>query len=654
MKRQCLSALLALLLAITLLPGAARAGETPLQAAQSGLFDGGATGTGEAVADVHTVEPQESEAQPGQQDCGLYTQQECDKAYRVGDKINYLVCKTVYLMCEDGFTEEKAKSFQVKVDDGELTSAGMALCLRAGKEGEEARYDVAITLPQLETIDDNYTLEVFQEEQCVTACLIAAEAQSFRVDGDTIIGDVQVEPGLVEVNDGGRGETPTWGKEEYCYFYGFDILPVKEQTDGAYVLDSTVQVEVTSVEVIPLNEKFDASSASAFQWEENQGKYGDCWDFTCAGVAFEGALRFTVKATPQDGDPVEGAVIVPVFLRPVGEIVIDRTEFTGDTVEALNVCLRELANNENKNISYIVKLAPIEYEGTIVIPSGFNSLTRNLTLRGTTAQDGGRTTLRGGITMEGDTRLFELSDIAFIGSETADKALYVGNFNNVHHCTFTGYQTAMLADSAMITFSDCLFYKNEIALLVKLADVGGNRSILRNNLFIENGTAVRAERFQQENMTAFYFRIVDSNFIGNACDVDMQTGGTVYLYRNYYADTRDTGALAGAVEAFDYSSGGDLAIDASMIAYSRPKIRLSEESGGAVITNPRWLYPVFGNSPWEGKANLLVADWSGDTRILNTQADELALDAAAFEGSGEKTVEVLDEQEQTLGAWTFD
>lgn len=653
MKRQCLSALLALLLVITLLPGAARAGETPMQAAQSGLFDGGATGTGEAVADVHTVEPQESEAQPEQQDCGLYTRQECNEAYRVGDKINYLVCKTVYLMCKDGFTEEKAKSFQVKVDDGELTSAGMALCLRAGKEGEEARYDVDITLPQLETIDDNYTLEVFQGEQRVAACLIAAEAQSFRVDGDTIIGDVQMEmeAGLVEVNDGGRGETPTWGKEEYRYFYGFDILPVKERTDGAYELDSTVQVKVTSVEVIPLNEKFGASSASAFQWEEN----GDCWDFTCAGVAFEGALRFTVKATPQDGEPVEGAVIVPVFLRPVGEIVIDRTEFAGDTVEALNVCLRELANNENKNISYIVKLAPIEYEGTIVIPSGFNSHTRNLTLCGTTAQDGGRTTLHGGITMEGDTRLFELSDIAFIGSETADKALYGGNFNNVHHCTFTGYQTAMLADSAMITFSDCLFYKNEIALLVKLADVGGNRSILRNNLFIENGTAVRAERFQQENMTAFYFRIVDSNFIGNACDVDMQTGGTVYLYRNYYADTSDPVALAGAVKAFDCSSsGGDLAIDASMIAYSRPKIRLSEESGGAVITNPRWLYPVFGNSPWEGKANLLVADWSGDTRILNTQADELALDAAAFEGSGEKTVEVLDEQEQTLGAWTFD
>ena len=652
MKRQCLSALLALLLVITLLPGAARAGETPLQAAQSGLFDGGATGTGEAVADVHTVEPQESEAQPEQQDCGLYTQQECNEAYRVGDKINYLVCKTVYLMCEDGFTDEKAKSFQVKVEDGELTSASMALCLRAGKEGEEARYDVAITLPQLETIDNNYTLEVFQEEQCVAACRIAAEAQSFRVDDDTIIGNVQVEPGLVEVNDEERGETPTWGKEEYCYFYGFNILPVKEQTDEAYVLDLTVQVEVTSVEVIPLNEKFDASSA--FQWKENPGEYGgDRWDFTCAGVAFEGALRFTVKATPQGGAPVEGAVIVPVFLRPVGETVIDRTGLAGDTVADLNNCLKELAD-KRENASYIVKLAPIEYKGTIVIPSGFDSLTRNLTLRGTAAQNGGRTTLHGGITMEEDTRLFELRDIAFIGSETADKALYGGNFNNVHHCTFTGYQTAMLADSAMITFSDCLFYKNEIALLVKLADVGGNQSILRNNLFIENGTAVRAERFQQENMTAFYFRIVDSNFIGNACDVDMQTGGTVYLYRNYYADTRDTGALAEAVKAFDCSSGGDLAIDASMIAYSRPKIRLSEESGGAVITNPRWLYPVFGNSLWEEKANLLVADWSGDTRILNAEADELALDAAAFEGSGEKTVEVLDEQEQTLGAWTFD
>lgn len=652
MKRQCLSALLALLLAITLLPGAARAGETPLQAAQSGLFDGGATGTGEAVADVHTVEPQESEAQPEQQDCGLYTQQECNEAYRVGDKINYLVCKTVYLMCEDGFTEEKAKSFQVKVDDGKLTSAGMALCLRAGKEGEEARYDVDITLPQLETIDDNYTLEVFQGEQRVAACLIAAEAQSFRVDGDTIIGDVQVEPGLVEVNGEGRGEMPTWGEEEYCYFYGFNILPVKKQTDGAYELDSTVQVKVTSVEVIPLNEKFDASSA--FQWKENPGEYGgDRWDFTCAGVAFEGALRFTVKATPQGGAPVEGAVIVPVFLRPVGETVIDRTGLAEDTVADLNNCLKELAD-KRENASYIVKLAPIEYKGTIVIPSGFDSLTRNLTLRGTAAQNGGRTTLHGGITMEEDTRLFELSDIAFIGSETADKALYGGNFNNVHHCTFTGYQTAMLAGSAMITFSDCLFYKNEIALLVKLADVGGNQSILRNNLFIENGTAVRAERFQQENMTAFYFRIVDSNFIGNACDVDMQTGGTVYLYRNYYADTRDTGALAGAVKAFDCSSSGDLAIDASMIAYSRPKIRLSEESGGAVITNPRWLYPVFGNSLWEEKANLLVADWSGDTRILNAEADELALDAAAFEGSGEKTVEVLDEQEQTLGAWTFD
>lgn len=653
MKRQCLSALLALLLVITLLPGAARAGETPLQAAQSGLFDGGATGTGEAVADVHTVEPQESEAQP-EQDCGLYTRQECNEAYRVGGKINYLVCKTVYLMCEDGFTMEEAKSFRVNIDNnlltlsesGESASSDMVLRPRDGSE----RYDVDITLPQLETIDDNYTLEVFQGEQRVAACRIAAEAQSFRVDGDTIIGDVQVEmeAELVEVNDGGRGETPTWGKEEYRYFYGFDILPVKERTDGAYVLDSTVQVEVTSVEVIPLNKEFDASSA--FQWEKN----GDCWDFTCAGVAFEGALRFTVKAAPQDGDPVEGAVIVPVFLRPVGEIVIDRTDLTGDTVEALNVCLRELANNENKNISYIVKLAPIEYEGTIVIPSGFDSLTRNLTLRGTAAQNGGRTTLHGGITMEKDTRLFELSDIAFIGSETADKALYGGNFNNVHHCTFTGYQTAMLADSTMITFSDCLFYKNEIALLVNLADVGGNQSILRNNLFIENGTAVRAERFQQENMTAFYFRIVDSNFIGNACDVDMQTGGTVYLYRNYYANTGDTDLLAKAVKAFDCSSGGDLAIDASMIAYSRPKIRLSEESGGAVITNPRWLYPVFGNSLWEEKANLLVADWSGDTRILNAEADELALDAAAFEGSGEKTVEVLDEQEQTLGAWTFD
>lgn len=329
---------------------------------------------------------------------------------------------------------------------------------------------------------------------------------------------------------------------------------------------------------------------------------------------------------------------------------IDRTE--GDTVANLNECLKELAD-KRENASYIVKLAPIEYKGTIVIPSGFESLTRNLTLCGTTAQNGGRTTLHGGITMEEDTRLFELRDIAFIGSGE-DKALYGGNFNNVHRCTFTGYQTALLADSTIITFSDCLFYKNEIALHVNLADVGGNQSILRNNLFIENGTAVLAERFQQENMTAFYFRIVDSSFIGNGYDVDMQTGGTVYLYRNYYADTGDPVALAGEVEAFDYSRSGDLAIDASMIAYSRPKIRMSEKSGGAVITNPRWLYPVFGNGRWKGKTNLLVADWSGDTRILNAEADELALDAAAFEESGEKTVEVLDEQEQTLGAWMFD
>ena len=98
-----------------------------------------------------------------------------------------------------------------------------------------------------------------------------------------------------------------------------------------------------------------------------------------------------------------------------------------------------------------------------------------------------------------------------------------------------------------------------------------------------------------------------------------------------------------------------------------PNIAKTKGVKNKVITNPRWKHPVWealhalpnsvqtlavsNGTPYE---NSLIADWTQETQIVNTEADDLIIDSGAFTGEEEKVITVVNGEEEVLeGTWTF-
>jgi len=269
--------------------------------------------------------------------------------------------------------------------------------------------------------------------------------------------------------------------------------------------------------------------------------------------------------------------------------------------------------------------------------------------------------------------------------------LYGGAVLNCFDCTFYGYDIACDAVEGMITLTEGnIFVNNTIAARIDGAKhhSGSNLQPWLNNSFLNNETAVQILSFNQ-HISSFNFRIYDCNFINNGTDFDVQGEGNVYYYRNYFGHyEKKNGKVPTPGKPGPGKNNGkeDLRLQELLEARSLNKLHSALVSNKPVVkvgaktrltTNPRWKYPVldwwknnvliddavFGSSGSNALmlleaepdyVNYLTSDWETQTEIINNEADDLILDAAAFEEEGTKEIDVVDQQSNTIGTWTFE
>ena len=375
-------------------------------------------------------------------------------------------------------------------------------------------------------------------------------------------------------------------------------------------------------------------------------------------------------------------------------IVLDEA----DTVEDINALLEKLAKIEMTTAyGYDILLRNKVYEGVIRLPDDFcwsNGFEVRLHFTGV-QEDGGYTVLKGGIDVNGGA--IDLENINFRSRANDVSALYGGAVLNCFNCTFYGYDIACDATDGMITMTDGnVFVNNTIAARIDGAKhhSGSNLQPWLKNSFINNETAVQILSFN-DHISSFNFRIYDCNFLNNGTDLDVQGEGNVYYYRNYFGHyEKKNGKVPtpGKPSPDRNNDSENLRLQEILEARSLNKLHAALVSNKPVIkvgaktnltTNPRWKYPVLdwwknnvliddavhgnGNSNGSGSKNLmtrtvpepdyvnyLTSDWEMQTKIINNEADDLLLDAEAFAAEGTKEIDVVDQQSNPIGTWTFE
>lgn len=592
-----------------------------------------------------------------------------------GIAVNELENNVVWVMKEGGFTENELSSLKVTLDEQLFTN-----CEKAQRT--DGNYDLKLTLPNVEP-DEWCQLNVRVNGSGIgTSVYFNMDGQAAYVE-DYVIGWswTDEDSGIVRINEGnwqmGAGSIDV--DDSYSEFRTLQIAAGIKKTDAQsnvyYELADSEKVSLTVkklwLEVLYGEKDCFSLSETEFVQEQTNGFGTDVTLYSKAGN--RGGIRLWAEVEIKVGDQTTTEkVSITCISSRTGYYTESRKQ--GDTVDALNAYLEQLVENGlEKNATYEVVLANQEYTGTIKIPEEFEAGNggTDLVLRGSTSKDGtAATIIRGAIDLNGAT-VSDLRELHFKATDTCKKAISGGSLLNMSCCSFEGYDIAADATVGCVTLTDGnVFVNNKVAVCVDLADsrLGVNQSSWKNNTFIGNGTAVQIKSLHSF-ISAYYLRILDSNFIGNKLDFDMQCEGTLYMYRNYFCQAKE---LTDSLLQDLYAARTEALVN-SYLTYSKPTIQCID--GSRVLTNPRWLLPVLDwwrcGTPIEkvfpasGAAaaavaleddyeNKLVSDWELDTWILNEDADDLILDSSAFDETGEKEIEVLDKEENSLGTWSFD
>ena len=384
----------------------------------------------------------------------------------------------------------------------------------------------------------------------------------------------------------------------------------------------------------------------------------------------------------------------------IGLTVID---FSGlnrpdnDTVEQLNAFLEELAaqinTTDSKNEIYHIKLGNTTYKGTIHVPAAFVRGHGCLHFVGA-SQNGKKTVVKGSLNING-AFIEYINDIHFVCDESSaaeTRAIFGGGLGRIENCSFYGYDIALDSSEGLINASKSVFVNNEIAAAIKINNSMDSANTLphdwNNNTFINNGIAVQILSLNKQ-VSPYYFRIYDSNFINNGTDIDARCGGTLYMYRNYFGQYKEVDGRRphpGKHHHDRYNGREHLRLDELLNARTETKLngileyrtaKIRTDNNTKVITNPRWRHPVKGwwshnvlvgdtffgpkqttdalmalDAETEYK-DTMIADWENETVILNEESSDLVLDASAFTSAGEKEIGVLDDKEAVLGTWIF-
>jgi len=583
------------------------------------------------------------------------------------------------------------------------------------RDNEAGVYDLKFTLPKPQ--DGGYQLKIKQGTRNLASNNVNLNLhnEALYPDDDTIIGFCWWTDDIVKVvgNDSLQfGQTTAVlpdGNTPYTPFAHFrngaEIVAasIHEDSKGAtyYTLidNGSASVHATRFWLEPIEGEAEAFSLSETAYvDELRGDFdSENWPKLYAknGAVARAYLCAEVVAKVK-GQTISGEVRIICKLSRGSHTEFDCTELGVLTTDDLNQLLVNIAAtvdpNSKERVGYTVRLAAADYTGTVRIPDGFTG-PNSLTLTG---KRDGTTRLIGGVDLGGSNPGAYLRYITFIAPEKTGgemtRAVYNGS-SSVSYCVFYGYDVALdSTDAGLMAADNSVFINNDIAYRVDIKTLSRGRmsSPCQNNTFLNNGTAVQVLSLNKF-ISPYYFRIYDSNFINNETDIDARSGGTLYLYRNYFGEYKHTGnghtpkpgkpghdkhngpeelRLAMLLAAKTEESVGN------MLHHRQPQIAKDKENHTKVITNPRWHYPVL--NWWTGGdlttmltgvggeaaastfasrgtyQNVLIADWEQETVIDNAVADNLLIDGSAFENEGEKEIDVVDESEQSLGSWIFD
>ena len=459
-------------------------------------------------------------------------------------------------------------------------------------------------------------------------------------------------------------------------YYTFENCPVNVRVDSfeiRYIDDAGVDAEIENNK-----HTFSLSQDSEVTHQDNVGDIAKV--YYREGNTARAVLKATVTLMVNGKEIRTGTVGVPMNVNPPYEAtdgkVLSYTRPEDDTVEALNADMQAIVDALPDDKEELGKISDIEfiltadsYQGTIEIP---NALPK-IRLFG----DGknGRTTVIGGVDTNGSKTFVNYIDFIAQESDAETRAVYGSGKTVATNCTFRGYDVA-LDMSQYIAPSSCVFADNGVALRIDLSAIYGISSgtgLFADNAFVNNDTAVQVLSLNQD-LSPYYFRISNCNFVNNRVTFDVRTPGTFYFYRNFYGiapgDTSNE-----IVEALKSQWLNPIFPD---ILTSIPVVHAS--NGARVITNPRWYFRVeCGYLPSLSGArsgssssgavmalaaepaveeNYLTADWSLPTEIVVGE-ENLEISAEAFAGATEEdrvisVVEIDESGNRTeLATWNF-
>lgn len=554
---------------------------------------------------------------------------------------NYFENTALWLLTEDGFTEAQKEAVTITAEGKTVEKQWV--------ERDDGSYDLKITLPAPANSRDDYTMEVMEENFYLASIWVSAQPQSSAYY--LTHGGKQFAVGFVSsdeysgwsVMDGSNsfGLTLEYG-DTRREWGSFPVLAGQQKTDeaGGIYYETVTSGEVTAqVTKLTLQPIFGAENA--FSWSATEDILEttdpDAVLYLRTGADATARILADVEVTV-NGSTTTQRVSVLVELHQQKILELNWTEI--DDTDALNQALASLLTEQvtDDDTMIQIQLGNHTFQGTVVIPN-LNWGGRELVLQGN------GTTIQGSLNLNHQGILVRSIDsIAFVGEdEPGSTAIYGGTCGSILDCSFTGYDIALSSNQdGNLNPIRCTFVDNNIAASVDVANLQWNMSLnpWDGNLLQNNGTAVKIKSFN-DFLSPYYFRVTNSDFIDNGVDFDVDCAATLYFYQNFYGTTK------GSVE------------DAK---HTPPTVEC-DHSITKVITNPRWKAPVLA---WENravtfsllaepvKANYLTADWDLPTEIVNEEADGLTLDAAAFREPGEKTIDVVNQQQQYLGTWTFD
>ena len=294
---------------------------------------------------------------------------------------------------------------------------------------------------------------------------------------------------------------------------------------------------------------------------------------------------------------------------------------TFNTVEALNNWLinnkdaiHAAALDDETDTTWNLNLPYDSYSGTITIPKTLGDTNgRSLGI----AILGNNTSLHGSINLNGAV-IDTISHLNFTPQSETDTAIQNGSAV-VDGCTFNGYKTAL---SGALFPHNCTFRNNTTALVLDLASAR-LRSEMYNCLFEGNDTAVQVKSIalDSEFLSPYHLRLHDSAFLNNTTDFDVQTAGTFYFLRNFFAH-HDSGSLPSI----------------------RPTVKVS--NGAAVYVNPVWKYRSD-----SGVLSELTLVEDMDTRLpVDADWSNASIDADSL--TADTQIDLADENDKTVATWS--